>query len=194
MAVRILAFSGSLRNKSFNQKLVSIAAEGAREAGAEVTVVSLQDFPLPLMDEDLEAEQGMPPKAQELKDLFLTHDGLLISSPEYNSSITPALKNAIDWVSRRQGEEPRLAAYQNKVAGLIAASPSPLGGLRGLVTLRSILGNIGVLVMPDQVTVPQADKAFHEAGHLLDQTKHDAVKKLGAKLAEAIAKLKAWPA
>ena len=100
MKPRILAFAGSLRRDSFNQKLVPIAAKGAREAGAEVTLIALKDFPLPLFDQDLEAEHGMPENGKKLKQLFIDHDGLLIAAPEYNSSITAVLKNAIDWVSR----------------------------------------------------------------------------------------------
>jgi chromate reductase, NAD(P)H dehydrogenase (quinone) len=100
MTARILAFAGSLRRESFNKKLVPIAAKGARDAGAEVTLISLEDFPLPLFDQDLEARQGMPENGMKLKQLFIDHDGLLIASPEYNSSITAVLKNAIDWVSR----------------------------------------------------------------------------------------------
>lgn len=97
---RILALGGSLRAKSYNQTIATIAAAGARDAGAQVTVIALRDFPLPLFDEDLEASSGMPQNAQKLKELFLAHDGLIIASPEYNSGITAALKNAIDWVSR----------------------------------------------------------------------------------------------
>ena len=97
---RILVFGGSLRAESFNQKLATIAAEAARDAGAEVTLISLRDFRMPLFDEDLEAAEGMPEAARELKALFAEHDGLIIASPEYNSTITAALKNAIDWVSR----------------------------------------------------------------------------------------------
>ena len=143
---RILAFAGSTRKESYNTRLVHIAAEGARQAGAEVTVIDLKDYPLPLFDEDLESEQGAPESAGRLKQLFLSHQGLLISSPEYNSSITPLLKNTIDWVSRPAPDESPLAAYQGKFATLMAASPGALGGLRGLVHLRSIRVNIGVTV------------------------------------------------
>ena len=121
---RILAFGGSLRNDSFNQKLAAIAAEGAREAGAEVTLISLRDFPMPLFDQDLEAEIGKPAEAKRLKALFLTHQGLLIASPEYNSSYSAALKNAVDWVSRGDGpDEPPISALAGKSAVLMAASP-----------------------------------------------------------------------
>src|SRR5271167_1654777 len=116
MMPRILAFAGSLRRDSFNKKLVSIAAHGAREAGAEVTLIDLKDFPLPLFDQDLEAAQEPPEAATKLKRLFIDHDGLLIASPEYNSSITAVLKNAIDWVSRPAPNETPLIAFKGKVA------------------------------------------------------------------------------
>ena len=129
---RILAFGGSLRQDSYNQKLAAIAAEGAREAGAEVTLISLRDFPMPLFDQDLEAEQGMPAEAKRLKELFLSHQGLLIASPEYNSGYSAALKNAIDWVSRSEtSDEPALSTLAGKSAVLMATSPGGLGGLRG---------------------------------------------------------------
>ena len=149
MTPRILACAGSTRRESFNKKLVAIAAQGAREAGAEVTLIDLKDFPLPLFDQDLEAEQGMPENGKKLKKLFIDHDGLLIASPEYNSSFPAILKNAIDWVSRPAPGEPSLVAFRGKVATLMSASPGALGGLRGLVHVRSILGNLGVIVLPD---------------------------------------------
>ena len=186
---RILAFSGSGRKESYNQRLVQIAAEAARAAGADVTTVNLNDFPLPLFHEDLEREQGPPSKVVELKQLFLEHQGLLIASPEYNSSITPLLKNTIDWISRpAEGEQP-LAAYRDKVAAVMASSPGGLGGLRGLVHLRSILGNIGVLVLPDQIAVPRAFEAFNETGALRDAKQQARVAALGTAVAETLHKL-----
>lgn len=188
---KILAFAGSLRKDSFNKKLVRLAAQGARDAGAEVTVVDLNDFPLPLFDQDLEAAQGMPEPGRKLKQLFLDHDGLLIASPEYNSSITAPLKNALDWVSRpTQSGEPGVSAYIGKTAAIIAASPGALGGLRGLVHLRSILGNIQVLVLPDQIAIAKANEAFADDGTLKDPKQQATVTGIGAKLAETIAKLK----
>jgi len=183
MPPRILAFAGSTRRESFNKKLVQIAVKGAREAGAEVTLIDLKDFPLPLFDQDLEAEQGMPENGSKLKKLFIEHDGLLISSPEYNSSITAVLKNAIDWVSRPVPDEPPLAAFRGKVATLMSASPGALGGLRGLVHVRSILGNIGVIVLPDQVSVPKANEAFLTDGSLTDARKQASIESLGETLA-----------
>jgi NAD(P)H-dependent FMN reductase len=161
MTPRFLAFAGSTRRESFNKKLVQNATKGARAAGAEVTLLDLKDFPLPLFDQDLEAERGMPDHGAKLKQLFIDHDGLLIASPEYNSSITAVLKNVIDWVSRPAPGEPPLVAFKGKVATLMSASPGALGGLRGLVHVRSILGNIGVIVLPDQIAVAKAREAFN---------------------------------
>lgn len=186
---RILAFAGSIRQASFNQRLVRIAAEGARQAGAQVTLLDLKDYPLPIFNQDLEQEQGPPDNATQLLQLFKDHDGLLISAPEYNSSITPLLKNTIDWVSRPNGDDPGLIAYRGKVASLMSASPGGLGGLRGLVHVRAILGSIGVTVLPDQVSVSQAHQAFGEAGQLLDADKQAKVLGLGQSLAGMLRKL-----
>ncbi len=179
---KLLALAGSIRRDSFNQKLVRIAAAGAAAAGADVTVIDLADYQLPLFNEDLERE-ATPENATKLKQLFLDHDGLLISSPEYNSSITPLLKNTMDWVSRASAEIPGLAAYRGKVAGLLAASPGALGGLRGLVHVRSILSSIGVIVLPDQVAVSKAHEAFDANDQLVDAKLQEKVLELGKQLA-----------
>jgi chromate reductase, NAD(P)H dehydrogenase (quinone) len=186
---RILAFAGSLRKESFNKKLVQIAIAGARAAGAEVTYLDLRDLPLPILDQDLEARDGLPPNGRQLKDLMLAHEGFLISCPEYNSSITAVLKNTIDWASRPQPGEAPLACFTGKVAALMSASPGALGGLRGLVHVRAILGNIGVLVLPEQTAVPKAQEAFQPDGKLKDAKTHAAVENLGARLTEVLRKL-----
>lgn len=191
MTPRILAFAGSLRTESWNKKLARIAADAARAAGAEATFVDLRDFPMPVFDEDAERKDGAPEGARKLKELFLAHHGLLISCPEYNSSITAALKNALDWVSRGAAGEAPLAAYAGKVAGLLSASPGALGGIRGLVHVRAILGNLGVLVLPEQVAVMKAHEAFDGDGKLKDAKQAGAVAKLAESLARTIAKLKA---
>lgn len=165
---RILAFAGSAREGSLNVRLVSLAARAARAAGAEVTEVAMRDFPLPLYDAELEAREGLPEPVRRLKALLEEADGFLVASPEYNSSVTPLLKNVIDWTSRPEGKGPSLTAFRGKAAALFAASPGNLGGLRGLVHLRSILGNIGVLVLPDQVALPAAHQAFAPDGALAD--------------------------
>lgn len=187
---RILAFAGSTRRGSYNKRLLAVAVAGAREAGAEVTRIDLADLPMPLYDQDLERAEGMPANAAELKRLMREHDGFLIASPEYNSSITGVLKNAIDWASRRsEPDEPPLVAFRGKAAVLMSASPGSLGGLRGLVHVRAILSNLGVLVLPDQRAVSRAHQAFADDGSLVDAKQQAAVQELGAKLAATLAKL-----
>ncbi|MHC4650605.1 MAG: NADPH-dependent FMN reductase, partial [Planctomycetota bacterium] len=183
---RILAFSGSLREGSYNQKLVEVAAAGARAAGAKVTELHLRDLPLPVYDADLEAREGMPASAVKLKDLMKAHQGFLIASPEYNSSLTAALKNAIDWASRKAADEAPLACFQGKTAAIVAASPGAGGGLQGLIHLRAILGNIQVLVLPDQKVISNAHEAFNDDGTLKDTAQQEAVEKIGAKLAMVV--------
>jgi len=188
---KILAFAGSTRIDSFNKKLVKIAATGAVEGGADVTVIDLRDFAMPLYDGDLEHQQGLPSSARKLKDLMLSHQGFLISAPEYNSSISGVLKNTIDWVSRpSEGEEP-LACFKGKVAGIMSASPGGLGGLRGLVHVRAILENIYVLVIPDQIAVGKAHEVFNADGTLKDKKQEDQVKKIGSDVAKLLIKLTA---
>jgi chromate reductase len=186
---RILAFAVSTRRESFNRRLLKIAVHGAMQAGADVTQIDLGDFPLPIMNQDLEDEQGLPKNAVALKKLFVENDGLLMSCPEYNSSITPLWKNAIDWVSRRAPGEGPLAAFKGKIAAIMSASPGGLGGLRGLVHVRSILGNIGVLVLPDQRSIREAHNAFTDDGQLKDAKQQAAVERIGRTLAETIQQL-----
>ncbi|MDM9583184.1 NAD(P)H-dependent oxidoreductase [Nostoc sp. GT001] len=187
---KILAFAGSTRIDSYNKKLVKIAAAGAKAAGAEVTYIDLRDLPLPLYDEDLEAQKGLPANARTFKDLMISHQGLLIASPEYNSSLTAVLKNAIDWASRPAPNEAPLAAFAGKVASIMSASPGALGGLRGLVHLRSILGNIKVLVLPDQVAVSKAYEAFNADGTLKDPKQQESIEQLGDGLTKILQKLR----
>ena len=187
--IKILAFAGSTRTGSLNKKLVRIAADAARNSGAEVTVIDLRDIPMPLYDEDLEKSEGLPAGALKFKSLLLSHHGILISSPEYNSSISAVLKNAIDWASRPAAGEASLGCFIDKAACIMSASPGNLGGIRGLVTLRSLLGNIKVLVLPDQVAVSKADSAFAEDGKLKDTKQQIAVEKLGINLVKVLSKL-----
>ena len=185
---RILAFAGSARKESFNKKLAAAAAELATAAGGDVTLIDLADYPLPLFDQDLEAAET-PENLPRLKELFLSHDGLLISAPEYNSSITPLLKNVIDWVSRPVGNESPLAAFQGKTAGLLAASPGGFGGMRGLVHLRDILGNIGVHVIPAEAAVAAAHEAFGDNGELKDERQRNRIERVARLLVETTGKL-----
>lgn len=181
---KILAFSGSLRAGSYNQKLVTIAAEGAREAGADVTLISLSDFPMPIFDQDIEDRDGKPESAKKLKQLFKESDALLIASPEYNSMITGALKNAIDWVSRPDSEdEEPLSAIAGKTAAILSASPGGYGGARSLGFLRPFLGNIKVTVLDEEFSLPKANEAFADDGSLKNEEYTRKVKAIGRKLA-----------
>ena len=181
---QILALAGSARRASYNKLLVKIAVRGAEAAGVPCTLIDLRDYPLPIYDGDLEADEGLPSNAAKLKELFGDHQGLLIASPEYNSSISPLLKNTIDWVSRSPEASADLSGFKGKVAGIMAASPGPLGGLRGLVVLRLLLGNIGCTVLANQVTIRQAAQAFDADGQLVDPKQQAGVEALGRTLAE----------
>lgn len=189
---KILCFAGSTRGESFNKKLCRLAAAAIDTAGGEATCIDLRDLPLPIFDQDLEARAGLPDNAKTLKNLLLTHAGLLIASPEYNSSITAVLKNAIDWASRLDPPgSPNLACFTGKVAAIMSASPGALGGLRGLVHLRSILGNIQVLVLPDQIAIVKAHEAFAADGSLKDPQQQAALERISQKLVATVSKLKA---
>lgn len=183
---RILAFAGSTRMKSYNKMLVAAAAKGAEAAGAEVTLIDLRDYPLPLFDQDLEAAEGLPENAQALRELFLSHNALLIANPEYNGSLTAVLKNTIDWISRRQGDEEPLICFKDKIALIMSASPGALGGLRALRHLQTVLMGIKVVVLPEQKSIPNAHKVFDEQGIADDAIRAD-VERLGARLAEMAA-------
>lgn len=188
--LRILAFAGSTRRASFNRALVGIAAAGAREAGAEVTEIDLRDYRLPVFDQDHESEHGKPEPARRLKRQLADHDAWLVAAPEYNSSITGVLKNSIDWASRPDPGDPGpLAAFRGKLVVLMSASPGALGGLRGLVHVRAILGNLGCVVLPGQVAVPNAREAFDVEGRLVDAEQHRRVRGLGRTLVEHGTKL-----
>jgi len=187
---KILVMAGSMRRDSFNKKLAKIAAEEARSADAEVTLVDLEDFNLPLYNGDHEENEGLPEGAKKLKQLMIQQDGFLFASPEYNSSISGVFKNAIDWASRPEKDDASyLVAFRGKVAGIMSASPGVLGGLRGLVTLRSILGNIYTLVLPQQVTVSKANEAFDDEGQFHDAKQKEKVTALATELVETLQKL-----
>jgi len=167
---KILFLAGSARKQSINKKLALLAAKMAEVSGAEVTVVDLKDYEMPLYNGDMEKEQGIPDNVKRLKQVFIEHDGFFIASPEYNSSYSALLKNTIDWMSRPHKEnEAPLVAYKGKVAALGAISPGALGGLRGLVPLRMLLGNIGVMVIPSQIAIGAGFKAFDSEGKLNDE-------------------------
>ena len=181
--LRVLAFAGSTRRASFNRALVRIAADGARAAGAAVTEIDLRDYRLPVFDQDDESERGKPAPAGALKRQFIEHDAWLVAAPEYNGSITGVLKNGIDWASRPDPDDAGpLAAFRGKLVVLMSASPGALGGLRGLVHVRAIFGNLGCVVLPDQVAVPKAREAFDADGRLVDPQQRERVEGLGRTL------------
>jgi chromate reductase, NAD(P)H dehydrogenase (quinone) len=172
MPPRILVFAGSLRTGSFNARLAALAAKvmALVDAEADVSLISLADYPMPLYDGNLEAASGAPAEAVKLKQVMCAHQGVFITSPEYNASLTPLLKNAIDWVSRvREKGEPPLAAYKNRAFALGAASNGSYGGMRSLMALRHVLElGCGALVIPEQVAVREAATAFDDDGSLKD--------------------------
>jgi chromate reductase len=168
---RILVFAGSVRTSSYNARLAALAAKELALAGADVTHISLADYPMPLYDGDLELKSGPPANAVKLKQMISAHRGVLIVSPEYNASITPLLKNTLDWISRvRERNEPPLAAYRNRVFALAAASNGGYGGMRSLLALRQVLEmGCGALVIPEQVAVSHVSAAFDEVDNLKDE-------------------------
>jgi chromate reductase, NAD(P)H dehydrogenase (quinone) len=184
MPVKILVIPGSLRTRSYNVRLAALAAKELTLADADVTRISLADYSLPLYDADLEAKAGPPQDAVKLKQMMMGHQGVFIASPEYNASITPLLKNTIDWISRvrERGESP-LAAYKDRVFALGSASPGRFGGMRSLLALRQVLEvGCGALVIPDQVSVAQAEHAFDERDNLRDETMAGQLRKVVRRL------------
>jgi chromate reductase, NAD(P)H dehydrogenase (quinone) len=188
---RLLAFSGSARAGSINQKLARAAAAAARAHGAEVTLADLRDFPMPLYHGDLEAGEGMPDGAFRFRGLMAAHDGFLIASPEYNSSFTPLLKNTLDWASRKHPSDTGpLPAFRGKVAGLMSASNGRFGGIRALPHLRQVLTTLGVLVAAEQLALPGAGEAFAEDGSLKEAAFAKALDGLAASLVRLAVALK----
>lgn len=166
---RVLAFSGSTRTDSVNKKLLVEASSIARKSGAVVTIVDLRDLPMPFYDADLEVSEGMPANAKRLRQLMIESQVVLIASPEYNSSVSAILKNALDWASRSEQGGPSSDAFKGKKFVLMSASPGQGGGVRGLVHLQNIIENVGGTVMPQKVSIPSSYSAFDEQGNLKDQ-------------------------
>jgi NAD(P)H-dependent FMN reductase len=184
--VRIVGFAGSARSESFNKKLVRIALDACAALGAETTFVDLKEYTLPVYDGDLEAADGLPENAARLKEIFSAHQGFVIAAPEYNGSISSLLKNTLDWVSRSPEASPDLAPYRGKFAAIMAASPSPLGGLRGLRVARDVLTNLGITVLADQVTVRSAYNAYSEDGQFVEDSNQQHVDRLCKQLVEIL--------
>ncbi|MDO9412071.1 MAG: NAD(P)H-dependent oxidoreductase [Pseudolabrys sp.] len=169
-APKILILPGSTRTGSHNVRLAALAAKELTLLDVDVTRISLVDYALPLYDADLEASRGVPDNAVKLKQMITAHQGVFIASPDYSASVSPALKNAIDWVSRvRERGEPLYGAFKGRVFAIASASTEASGGLPGLIALRQILEiGCGALVIPEQVTVARAEHAFDDTDRLTD--------------------------
>ena len=169
-APRILAFSGSIRDGSINTRLVDAATAELVQQECEVTRISLADYPLPIYDGDLESQEGIPDNARKLARLFHEHEGLFIACPEYNGSLSPLLKNTIDWISRVSFDDKgELVPYRGKIGAVAAASPGAMGGISMLYHLREILTRLGVLIVAEQVAVGNGFSAFDEMDKLTDE-------------------------
>jgi chromate reductase len=185
---KILVIPGSLRTGSHNARLAALATKELALAEAEVTRISLADYPLPLFDADLATESGLPAAAVQLKRMVMAHQGVFITSPEYSASVTPLVKNTIDWISRGGGRdrgEPNYTAFKGRVFAIGAASSGSGGGMRSLMALRQILElGCGALVIPEQISVPRADQAFDDMDNLKDDVLAAALKTAVRRLVE----------
>jgi chromate reductase len=178
-ALKILVIPGSLRTGSLNARLAAVAAHELAQSGAEVTRISLADFPLPIYDGDLQAKSGVPKHAVNLKRMIGAHHGVLIVTPEHNSSVPSLVKNTIDWVSRVQdAHETRGQVFRERVFAIAAASGGRLGGTRALAALRLILTACHAMVVPNQLALSFADQAYDEMDHLKHPADIEALKAL----------------
>ncbi|RUW57815.1 NADPH-dependent FMN reductase [Mesorhizobium sp. M7A.F.Ca.US.008.03.1.1] len=182
---KILVFAGSVRSGAYSGRTADVAQKELAMQGAEVTRISLADYPLPIMDEDLEREKGVPENAQKLGRLVIAHDGLLIATPEYNGSIPPLLKNTIDWVSRvrRDGGRP-VRPLAGKVAGLCSSSNGRFAGVRCINHLRAVLVRCQMEVVTPECSVPEGGDAFDEDGNFRDERLHKSMEHLCRTLIE----------
>src|SRR5947209_17111606 len=184
-ALKILVIPGSLRTRSFNAKLAAVAAHHLAQLGAEVTKLSLADFPLPIYDGDLQTKSGVPKNAVDLKRMIGTHHGVLIVTPEYNSSVPPLVKNTIDWVSRVQdAHETRGQVFRERAFAIAAASESRLGGTRSLAALRLILSACHATVIANQLALSFAGQAYDDRDRLKQSPDAEALKALVRQLIE----------
>jgi NAD(P)H-dependent FMN reductase len=185
--IRILFTAGSARAASTNKKLARLGAEIANANGIAATFADLGDYPMPLYDGDFEESSGIPDNAHKLEALLSAHHGIFIVAPEYNASITPLLKNALDWVSRITTDtRPPGWVFRTRVFALGAVGGGSFGGIRGLLQTRQVLeAGLGALVLPDQIAVPNGSQAFEDNGHLKDKRLHEMLKAQIQRLANA---------
>ncbi|MCX7672805.1 MAG: NAD(P)H-dependent oxidoreductase [Thiobacillaceae bacterium] len=188
MSVKLLVFAGSLRRDSYNKRLARAAARAAEAAGAQVSYIELNDYPMPIYDGDLEATEGPPLNAFRLQELIAEQQGLIVASPEYNHSIPALLKNTLDWVSRTprvRGANP----FAGKPALILSASPGDLGGIQGQDHLRRVLTTVGALVLPQTLGLPRADAAFDAEGRLREPELQERLDRLVRQLVRVAARL-----
>ena len=186
--VKVLAIPGSLREHSLNRRVLNVAVDGARRAGADVTLIDLCDYPMPIYNADDHAK-GFDPNASRLQELFNSHHGFLIATPEYNGSFPGGLKNAIDWVSRQSDKFGRNEVFLGKCAAMITASPGSFGGIRCLAHLRGVLSILGLNVLPSEIAVTFADKKFDgNSAEMTDPKMKAILEDLGAALVEMLKK------
>lgn len=188
--MRLLFFAGSTREGSFNRKLAALAHHIAEANGIEAVLVDLKDYPMPIYNGDVEANEGPPERARAFKALMAEYQGVFIASPEYNSSVTPLLKNTLDWVTRvRAKGETGVEVFKSRVFAISGASPGYYGTMRGLLHLRQILAvGIGATVIPQQIALPRAMDAFEADGSLKDQSQQNLCKSVVEALAVAARK------
>ncbi|PSJ58051.1 NADPH-dependent FMN reductase [Kumtagia ephedrae] len=187
---KILVFAGSIRTGAYSGKTADAAMRELALQGAEVTRISLGDYPLPIMDQDMEAEKGVPENAVMLARQFVDHEGLLIATPEYNGSMPPLLKNAIDWVSRvRKDRGAPVRPFSGKPVALCSSSDGHFAGIRSANHLRAVLSHIGMEVIAPQVSVPYGEKAFDENGGFREERLRNGMERLCRTLIERAAML-----
>jgi NAD(P)H-dependent FMN reductase len=183
--VKILAIAGSLREHSYNKRVLAIAAEGARNAGAEVTPLDLRDYPMPVYNNDEQLTSGFDANALRFQQILSEHHGLLIATPEYNGSIPGGLKNAIDWASRKSERFGMNEVFKGKVGAMITASPGSFGGIRCLAHLRGVLSIMGVNVLPSEIAVSFVGQKFEGDGSdMTDAKMKTLLEELGAALVD----------
>ena len=186
---KILAFAGSLREHSFSKRVVKTAMSGAETAGAEVTYIDLRDYPMPIYNEDDQKQNGIDPNALKLQRILAEHDGLLIASPEYNGSLSGALKNMIDWTSRQSDEYKMVEVFKGKWAAIMTESPGAFGGLRCLGHLRTVLSIMFVNVLPTEIAVGRVHEMFDGNGaEMTNEKMRGILEDLGASVVDILKK------
>ena len=188
--LKIVACAGSLRAQSFNKRVVQAAAQGAESAGAEVTFIDLLDYPMPIYNQDDQDKNGFDESALKFQALLAEADGLLLASPEYNGSLSAALKNAIDWASRPSPQYKASDVFGGKVAAIMTASPGSFGGLRALAHLRGVLTSCGLIVLPQEISVTFASEKIDSATLAFKDEKTKALlENLGVTLVQTLKKI-----